>query len=98
MRRRATPTPTSPVRTCGRCGFTLPRAYFDKTTGTCTDCRGRTALPERVAAVAVDRSLRCRGALHLLNLGLPAAAAQVLEGHPWPSLIEARRMQERRAA
>jgi hypothetical protein len=100
MRRRPAESATPPafVGTCGRCGFTLPLAYFPRGRSTCTECHDKTPLDERVAWAAVDYRLRCHAALHLLNLGLTVAAAEVLANNSWPSLREARAMQQRAVA
>jgi hypothetical protein len=100
MRRRHFDDASSPalVRTCDRCRFTLPQAYFEGTRSTCSECQERTPVQERVASMAVDYMLRCHAAMHLLNLGLTAAAAEVLASNRWPSLAEARRMQQSKVA
>jgi hypothetical protein len=83
------------VRTCTRCHFTLPPAYFEGSRNCCVECSDAIPLPERVVAAAADHMLRSQAALHLLNLGLTVAAANVLRDEPWPTLAEARRMQSR---
>jgi hypothetical protein len=86
------------VRTCSRCGFTLPAVLFEPSRSTCTECRLATPVMERVGAVAADYLLRCHAARQLLRLGLTVAAEMVLANpHGWPTIAEARRMQMRAA-